>query len=140
MIKKHVKSFGYFVLLSNQIKDPSIALSIYRNKDLIEKSFGNLKNRLNMRRTAVCSSENLEGKLFVQFIALIYVSYIHKVMKDNHLYKNHTMQTLLDDLDIIERFDYPEHKYHCSEITKSSVIFIHVLALTLRTCYNLMGL
>lgn len=118
VIKEHVKSFGYFVLLSNEIKDPSIALSIYRNKDLIEKSFGNLKNRLNMRRTAVFSSENLEGKLFVQFIALIYVSYIHKVMKDNHLYKNHTMQTLLDDLDIIERFDYPEHKYYCSEITK----------------------
>ena len=117
-IRDHVKYFGYFVLLSNEIKDPSEALAIYRNKDLIEKSFGNLKNRLNMRRTSVSSNENLEGKLFVQFIALIYVSYIHKCMKENQLYKNYTMQTLLDDLDIIERFDYPGQRYHCSEITK----------------------
>jgi transposase len=117
-IRDHVKNFGYFVLLSNEIKDPSEALAIYRNKDLIEKSFGNLKNRLNMRRTSVSSDENLEGKLFVQFIALIYVSYIHKCMKENQLYKNYTMQTLLDDLDIIERFDYPGQRYHCSEITK----------------------
>lgn len=116
-IREHVKNFGYFMLLSNEIKDPSEALTIYRNKDLIEKSFGNLKNRLNMRRTSVSSDENLEGKLFIQFIALIYVSYIHKCMKENKLYSNYTMQTLLDELDIIERFDYPRQNYHCSEIT-----------------------
>lgn len=117
-IRDHIKNFGYFVLLSNEIKYASEALSIYRNKDLIEKSFGNLKNRLNMRRTSVSSDENLEGKLFVQFVALIYVSYIHKCMKENQLYKNYSMQTLLDDLDIIERFDYQGQRYHCSEITK----------------------
>jgi transposase len=117
-IRDHTKNFGYFILLSNEIKDPSEALSLYRNKDLIEKSFGNLKNRLNMRRTSVSSDENLEGKLFVQFVALIYVSYIHKCMKENQLYKKYSMQTLLDDLDIIERYDYPGQSYHCGEITK----------------------
>ena len=66
-IRNHVKNFGYFIILSNEIKDPSEVLSIYRNKDLIEKSFGNLKNRLSMRRTGVSSDENLEGKLFIQF-------------------------------------------------------------------------
>lgn len=116
-IQEHIKHFGYFVLLSNEIKDPSEALYVYRNKDLIEKSFGNLKNRLNMRRPLVSSSENLEGKLFVQFVALMLVSYIHKSMKDSHLYKNYSMQKLLDDLDIIERYDYPGKKAHYSEIT-----------------------
>jgi len=116
-IRDHVKNFGYFMLLSNDIKDPSLALSTYRNKDLIEKSFGNLKNRLSMRRTSVSSSENLEGKLFVQFVALIYVSYIHKCMKDNQLYRNYSMQTLLDNLDVIERFDLPEKRCHYGEIT-----------------------
>ena len=117
-IREHMKNFGYFILLSNEIKCPSETLAIYRNKDLIEKSFGNLKNRLNMRRTSVSSDENLEGKLFIQFIALIYVSYIHKNMKETKLYSNYTMQTLLDEIDIIERFDYPKQQYHCSEITK----------------------
>lgn len=117
-IRDHVKNFGYFILLSNEINNASNALAIYRNKDLIEKAFGNLKNRLDMRRTAVSSDENFEGKLFVQFLALIYVSHIHKSMKKNNLYKNYTMQTLLDDLDIIERFDLPKQRYHCSEITE----------------------
>ena len=117
-IQEHMAHFGYFVLLSNEIKDPSLALSLYRNKDLIEKSFGDLKNRLNMRRALVSSSESLDGKLFVQFVALMLVSCIHQVMKKHHLYKHYSMAKLLDDLDLIERFDYPGTPIHCSEITK----------------------
>jgi transposase len=116
-IQDHIKHFGYFALLSNEIKNPSEALYVYRNKDLIEKSFGNLKNRLNMRRPLVSSSENLEGKLFVQFTALMLVSSIHKSMKDEGLYKNYSMQKLLDDLDVIERYDFHGKKAHFSEIT-----------------------
>ena len=53
------KNFGYFALLSNGIKDSLNALDIYRSKDLIEKAFGNLKERLNMRRYYVSSEESL---------------------------------------------------------------------------------
>jgi len=116
-IRKHTANFGYFILLSNEIKDPTDVLRYYRNKDLIEKAFSNLKNRLEMKRTTVSSDENLEGKLFVQFVALIYMSYIHQHMKKHNLYKNHTMQSLLDELDIIEKFDYEDH-WNCREITK----------------------
>ena len=64
-IRKAEKDYGYFVLLSNGIKDPSEALRIYRLRDLIEKSFGNLKDRFAMRRMSVSSEENFERKLFV---------------------------------------------------------------------------
>jgi Transposase len=70
------KNYGYFVLLSNEVKDPVEALEIYRNKDLVEKAFGNLKERLNFSRLAVSSDRSLDGKLFVEFIALIHLSYI----------------------------------------------------------------
>ena len=66
------------------------------------KAFGNLKERLNMRRMSVALEENLEGKLFIQFVALIYLSYIEKAINDNKLFKTYTMQELLDELDIIE--------------------------------------
>ena len=91
------KNSGYFALLSNTVKNPLDALGIYRSKDVIEKAFGNLKERLNMRRTSVSSSENLEGKLFVQFIALIYLSYIEKAMSEKDLHKKYTTQELLDE-------------------------------------------
>ncbi len=67
------RNYGYFALLSNEIKDASEALEIYRNKDLVEKAFDNLKERLNLRRVAVSSEQSLDGKLFVQFIALIFL-------------------------------------------------------------------
>jgi hypothetical protein len=115
------KYYGYFALLSNGVKDPLEALEIYRSKDMIEKAFGNLKERLNMRRTSVSSEENLEGKLFVQFVALVYLSYIKKAMSDNNLFKDYTMQELLDELDVIERFEQPGRKYRIGEITQKQI-------------------
>ena len=117
-IDKVQKNYGYFSLLSNGIKDPLEALEIYRAKDLVEKAFGNLKERLNMRRTSVSSDESLDGKLFVQFVALIYLSYIKKVMSEQNLFKNFTMQELLDEFDVIERFEQPGRKHHIGEMTK----------------------
>jgi transposase len=116
-IRGHMDNIGYFILLSNDIKDPVAALSIYRRKDMVEKAFDNLKERLEMRRTTVHSDQTLQGKFFLQFIALIYVSYIHKFMRDCNLYRNYTMQTLIDALDVIERFEYDGQRPHYSEIT-----------------------
>ena len=127
-IRKAEKDYGYFVLLSNGIKDPSEALRRYRLRDLIEKSFGNLKDRLDMRRMSVSSEENFEGKLFVQFVALELMSYIKKQMDVNNLYKNYTMQSMLDTLDIIEYYQQPGRTHHLSEITEKQ-----------QTLYKLIG-
>lgn len=115
------KDYGYFALISNGVKDPVEALEIYRAKDLIEKAFGNIKERLNLRRTSVSSEENLEGKIFVQFVALIFLSYIQKAMSEHDLFKQHTLQELLDELDIVERFDQTGKRHHIGEITKKQM-------------------
>ena len=115
------KNHGYFVLLSNDIKNPIEALEIYRNKDLVEKAFGNLKERLNFSRAAVSSEQSLDGKLFVEFLAIIYLSYIKKMMQDKNLFKKYTMQELLDEFDIIECFEQSDRKLRVSEVTKRQV-------------------
>ena len=120
-IQKHMSQFGYFALLSNEIKSPSEALEIYRKKDMVEKAFDNLKERLGMKRTTVFSDQTLSGKFFLQFLSLIYISYVHKCMRDNHLYRNYTMQSLFDSLDVIERYDYDNLRFHCSEITQKQI-------------------
>jgi transposase len=117
-IKKQMSRFGYFALVSNEVKDSAAALEIYRKKDMVEKAFDNLKERLEMRRTTVHSDQTLAGKFFLQFLSLIYVSYVHKHMRDNNLYRNYTMQSLFDSLDVIERYDYGGHRRHCGEVTK----------------------
>jgi transposase len=117
-IQKRMTRFGYFALLSNVVKNSAEALETYRKKDLIEKAFGNLKERLGMKRTTVYSDQTLAGKFFLQFLSLIYISYVHKHMRDNNLYRNYTMQSLFDSLDVIERYDYNNQRYYCSEITQ----------------------
>jgi len=112
------RNYGYFVLVSNEIKDAIEALEIYRNKDLVEKGFGNLKERLNLRRLAVSSEKSLDGKLFVQFIALIFLSCITRKMQKKKLFKKFTMQEVLDEFDVIECFEVPGKRLQVGETTK----------------------
>lgn len=99
--------YGFFVLISNEVKDPVTALRLYRMRDVIEKAFRNIKERLNLRRTLTSSESSLEGKLFVEFVALIYLSYIKKKMEEAGLFSRYTMQELLDELNVIEYFREP---------------------------------
>ena len=112
------RNYGYFALVSNEIKEAVKALEIYRNKDLVEKAFDNLKERLNLRRLAVSSEQSLDGKLFVQFIALIFLSSITKRMQESNLFKNYTMQEILDEFDLIECFEVPGQQMQIGETTK----------------------
>jgi len=109
---------GYFALLSNEVKDPFEAMSLYKSKDIVEKAFGNLKERLNFRRLQVSSELSLNGKLFVEFIALIYLSYVKKKMQDAKLFENWTLQDLLDELDTIELLEAPGYGRILGEITE----------------------
>ena len=99
--------YGFFALLSNEVRDPVTALHLYRTRDVVEKAFGDLKDRLNLRRSLTSSESSLEGKLFVEFVALIYLSYIKKKMEETGLFSKYTMHGLLDELDVIECFTEP---------------------------------
>ena len=116
VIRQAREYYGYFALITNAKMDAITALETYRNRDLVEKAFGNLKEKLNLRRTLVSSETSLSGKLFVEFVALIYLSYIKKQMQDNNLFKDYTMQQALDKLDVIECFENPGDKLRVGEV------------------------
>lgn len=117
VIAEAKRYYGYFALMSNEVKESITALEIYRNKDVVEKAFGDLKERLNLRRTAVSSEQSLEGKLFIEFVALIYLSYIKKQMQEKNLFKTYTMQQALDELDVIECFEQSGLHLRVGEVT-----------------------
>jgi transposase len=117
-VAKSKRYYGFFALISNEKMHAKEALQIYRNKDVVEKAFGNLKERLNLRRLLVSSEQALEGKLFVAFIALIFLSYIKKQMQEANLFKTYTIGTLFDKLDVIECFEVPGHRLRVGEVLK----------------------
>lgn len=103
-IDKARERYGSFALVSNEVKDPLLALNIYRTRDVVEKAYFDIKDRLNMRRTLVSSESTLEGKIFVEFVELIYLSYIKQRMLQAGLFAKYTMDEVLDELDSIECF------------------------------------
>jgi len=127
VIKAARMNIGYFALITNEKMDAFTALHLYRMKDVVEKAFGNLKDRLNMRRLLAKSEKNLDGKIFNEFIALILISHLDHKMKEANLYKIYTMQQLLDTLDVIECFEDKSHALRLGELLNKQVAIYEVL-------------
>ncbi len=129
-IDKQKERYGFFVLLSNEVKDPVKALQLYRSRDVVEKAYWDVKERLNLKRTMVSSETSLEGKLFVEFIALIYISYIKKKMEDKGLFSKYTMNEILDEIDRIECFIEPGKSPIQGEVLKKQELIYRAMDVT----------
>ena len=110
---------GFQALLTNSIKNPIEALQIYRDKDAVEKSFDDLKNQLDMKRLRMHSSATVDGRLFVQFIALIYMSALRNEMRKSGLIKRYTVRELLQEMETLTKVKYSGKYGHIlTEVTK----------------------
>lgn len=106
-VSKHIKRYvGFQALITNSIKDPMEALKIYRDKDMVEKSFDDLKNQLDMKRLRMHNSATVDGRLFVQFIALIYMSALRNEMRSSGLTKKYTVRELLQEMETLTKVKY----------------------------------
>jgi transposase len=121
VISQHIKRYvGFQALLSNKTKDPIMALQIYRNKDVVEKSFDDLKNQLDMKRLRMHSSKATDGRIFVQFIALILMSALRKEMRKSELIKQYSIRELLKEMETLTKITYSgKYRPILTEITKS---------------------
>lgn len=95
VIERKLKTAGWVILISNQVSDAVKAMEIYRDKDVVEKGFDRLKNNIDLGRLRVHSSNAMQGKQFIGFIAGILMAEINKVMSTQNLYKKYTMKELL---------------------------------------------
>ena len=132
-IKAARRYLGYFALITNEKMDAFTALHLYRMKDVVEKAFSNIKERLNMRRLLSKSEKCLDGKIFTEFIALILISHLDHKMKETNLYKSYTMQQLLDKLDVLECFEDENHALRIGELLEKQAKIYEILGVPLPT-------
>lgn len=76
------KNFGYFALVSNKSTDAFNALTTYRLREKIEEIFKNEKSNDDGYTPRVWYDDNLNGRLFCQFIALGYWCVYRKLIGD----------------------------------------------------------
>jgi transposase len=73
-IEELSKNFGFFRALSNTSLDSAQVLKKYRRKDIIEKSFDDIKNYMSMKRSRTHTTATTDGKIFCAFISLAIMS------------------------------------------------------------------
>ena len=100
---------------------------------VVEKAFGNLKERLNARRMLVSSEQSLDGKLFVEFVSLISIYYIKKQMQESDLFKSYSRQQMPDKLDVIACFAVPGKQLQIGEILEKQKLIYDALGVELPT-------
>lgn len=109
-IQKYRKRYsGFFCILSNKIKTAKEALNIYRTKDVVENSFDDLKNHLDMKRLRVHTAKAMDTRLFIQFLALIYISSIRSTIKTNKKLKYLTTREILEEMETLTKIKYSNH-------------------------------
>lgn len=123
---------GFLVLLSNTVKDSAYALQIYRDKDLVEKTFDDLKNSIDSKRLRVHLDESMKGRLFIQFISLIFISYISKVSHDKNIFKQFgSVSDILDELKLYNEVNISGQRQKiCSERTKAQKVILEAFELS----------
>jgi transposase len=95
VIDSELSTAGWMVLISNTISNAKTAMTIYRDKDVVEKGVLQIKNNIDLGRLRVHSSEGMENKMFIGFIASVLMSEINRVIADRELYKTYTMTEML---------------------------------------------
>jgi transposase len=81
-MEKEEKNCGFYCIFSNTGISIDKIHSIYKDKDIIEKGFDDLKNHIDMKRLRTHNDDTTNGKMFCAFISLIAVSSIAEKLRN----------------------------------------------------------
>lgn len=113
-IKEMVNKVGYFVIVTSKKMDAAEALSIYRDRDAVEKTFRMEKSYLGFDVFRVHDTEKLESKVFVSFVALIIRNEIYQALKPMYKKnrKENTVPKVIREYERLGITKLSDNKYH----------------------------
>jgi transposase len=109
---------GTMILLSNRTMDGEEILHLYRRKDAVEKFFDAGKHELERKRLRIHTQETFEGRLFLDFVALILYAWISNIMRREGINKVLSVQELMYELKKIQLIHLGEKKTVITEVSK----------------------
>lgn len=108
-IKGHRNNYaGHICFITNDrtISSAADALREYSTRDYIEKDFDEMKNELDMRRIRVHTDDRMAARLFVQFIAEIYMREIRLCMNGSDDCKKLTRRQIFNHIKAIYKVKF----------------------------------
>ena len=125
VIEQELKLCGYFCIVTSEKMSAAQAYTLYAGRDCSEKLFRADKTFLGSSSMRVHSTQSVQAKLFVEFIALIIRNRIYNLLKEELLRtrtrnKHLTVPAALKELDKMELVRMPSGKYRLHHaITKN---------------------
>ena len=145
-IDEQLAKCGFFLIGETDFKKTTAQiLEIYRRRDMVEKSFDQLKNELDMKRMRCHNGDTAEGKLFVAFIALIVRAYMMDKLKPLLQQNSYPFRKIQIELDKITAFSVTAKAKPCltNPLTKLQRTIFEYLELPLTAdavCDNSVGI
>jgi len=133
---------GKLILITNNHPfSKEHTLQLYRSKDGIEKVFSSLKHDVKEKRSRTSSSNTMKGSIFINFLALILLSYVDQVMSEQKLYKEFTKKELFKTLTKLKVFELANKQILLGEISKrqKNILTAFKLSKNVKPSYNLAG-
>ena len=130
IIKCYLIKMGTFVLLTNKKGfDKFEILNLYRQRDQVEKIFDIFKNEMDGDRLRAHSQYNVDGRLFIKFIALILYAEISKIMKKENLFNKYTVKELFAELKKLKITQIGKNDTFLTELSKRQKVIFHAFGI-----------
>ena len=122
MIAQHKNKYaGHICFLTNDktIETAQVALKEYSTRDYIEKDFDEMKNNLDMKRIRVQTDTRMKSRLFIQFIAEIFMREIRVCMRSSETCKKLTRKQIFSHIKTICKVKFKgKYKDVCPKLSK----------------------
>ena len=122
VIRHKNKYAGYICYLTNDtsVLSAEHALKEYSTRDYIEKDFDEMKNELDMKRIRVHTDDRMKARLFIQFIAEIYMREIRVRLHESNECCKMTRKQIFSNIKGIYRVKFKgKYKDVQPELSKS---------------------
>lgn len=128
-IAQRVNRMGKQILLSHGPLGWEECLTVYRERDCVEKAFLTLKDDLEVLPLQVKKKSTLKGFLFVTFLSLILRMRLLKRMKETKVLDEYTVEGMLLELAKIKKVQLADGTVLTTEISKKQRGILEALGL-----------
>jgi transposase len=121
---------GHICFITNDktVASGTDALSEYSTRDYIEKDFDEMKNDLDMHRIRVHTDDRMKARLFIQFVAEIYLREIRVRLRDSDECRKMTRKQIASHIKSIYKIKFVgKYKDVCPELSKSQRAILEAL-------------
>lgn len=117
-VSQYVNRLGKFILLYKGDVDWQECLSVYREKDVVEKAFRMLKSDVEATPLNMQKDETAKGLLFACYLGLMLRMRLLKQMKETGLLEHYTIDSLLLELEKIKKIQLEDGTFMTNELTR----------------------